>query len=189
MARPSKPASVIDIEGKSHRTKKEKIVRQRGEDAMESGIAMVKFPEVKKNKKASAEFDRITELLDKIKKNDRVYETVINRYCLMLAECTEIIEFKNELEKDLKRLKKTFKEASLAELEPERKMELCLDFAKSLEKTTRVLLNYDRELSKKRNMLLAIEKESGMTLAAMLRTVPKAPEKTTNALLEALGSG
>ena len=34
-----------------------------------------------------------------------------------------------------------------------------------------------------------IEKESGMTLAAMLRTIPKEPEKAANPLLEALNSG
>ena len=50
------------------------------------------------------------------------------------------------------------------------------------------MIKYDREIEKKRGMLLAIEKESGMTMAAMLRTIPKKQEQGTNPLLEVLCS-
>lgn len=82
MARPSKPVSVIQMEKKSHRTKKELASRKRAEDQMLAGDKIRKFPEVRENRKASMEWDRITEILDRIDKNDRTYETVINRYCL-----------------------------------------------------------------------------------------------------------
>ena len=68
MARPSKPVSVIQMEDKAHRTKKELASRKRAEDGMQSGEQIKKFPEVKENKKASMEWDRVTGLLDKIGK-------------------------------------------------------------------------------------------------------------------------
>lgn len=102
MARPSKPVSVIQMEKKSHRTKKELASRKRAEDQMLAGDKIRKFPEVRENRKASMEWNRITEILDRIDKNDRTYETVINRYCLMLAECRDMEKLKKTIEKALK---------------------------------------------------------------------------------------
>ena len=56
MARPSKPASVIKLEGKSHRTKKELRNREQAENSLLSGmfwfknlnlIAFYHFPELR----------------------------------------------------------------------------------------------------------------------------------------------
>ena len=189
MARPSKPVSVIQMEKKSHRTKKELASRKRAEDQMLAGDKIRKFPEVRENRKASMEWDRITEILDRIDKNDRTYETVINRYCLMLAECRDMEKLKKTIEKTIKDLIKAFKEQVLAEVSPTEKAELLINFTEQIYKMSATLIKYDREIEKKRAMLLAIEKESGMTLAAMLRTIPKEPEKAANPLLEALNSG
>ena len=82
-----------------------------------------------------------------------------------------------------------FKKNVLAELDAERKAELSIEFADKMARLSGTLIKYDKEIDKKRAMLLAIEKESGMTMAAMLRSIPKEPEKTTNPLLEALGGG
>ena len=84
---------------------------------------------------------------------------------------------------------KAFKEQVLAEVSPTEKAELLINFTEQMYKMSATLIKYDREIEKKRAMLLAIEKESGMTLAAMLRTIPKEPEKAANPLLEALNSG
>ena len=135
------------------------------------------------------QWDRITEILDRIDKNDRTYETVINRYCLMLAECRDMEKLKKTIEKSIKNLIKAFKEQVLAEVSPTEKAELLINFTEQMYKMSATLIKYDREIEKKRAMLLAIEKESGMTLAAMLRTIPKEPEKAANPLLEALNSG
>lgn len=189
MARPSKPMSVIQMEKKSHRTKEELASRKRAEDQMLAGDKIRKFPEVRENRKASMEWDRITEILDRIDKNDRTYETVINRYCLMLAECRDMEKLKKTIEKSIKNLIKAFKEQVLAEVSPTEKAELLINFTEQMYKMSATLIKYDREIEKKRAMLLAIEKESGMTLAAMLRTIPKEPEKAANPLLEALNSG
>ena len=51
MARPSKPVSVIQMEKKSHRTKKELASRKRAEDQMLAGDKIRKFPEVRENRK------------------------------------------------------------------------------------------------------------------------------------------
>ena len=76
MARPAKPVNVIQMEKKSHRTKKELAVRQKSEQEMLSGERIDKFTEVKNNTKASREFDRVVKILDSIEKNDKMYETV-----------------------------------------------------------------------------------------------------------------
>ena len=189
MARPSKPVSVIQMEDKAHRTKKELASRKRAEDGMQSGEQIKKFPEIKENKKASMEWDRVTGLLDKIGKNDRMYETVINRYCLILAECRDLENFRKTVKTNMKNMNTLFKENVLAEMNIEEKAELSIEFADKMARLSATLIKYDKEIDKKRAMLLAIEKESGMTMAAMLRSIPKEPEKTTNPLLEALGGG
>ena len=190
MARPSKPVSVIQNENKSHRTKKELASRKQAESGMLSGAEISKFPETKADRKASKEFDRVTEILSAIGKNDRMYETIINRYCIMLSECRNIEKLKKEMEKNIKNLSKSFKENMLqATLTPEERAVLTSDFSKQICKLANTMLKYDKEIDKKRTMLLAIEKETGMTMAAALRTIPKQEEKETNALLQVLGGG
>ena len=182
MARPAKPVNVIQMEKKSHRTKKELAVRQKSEQEMLSGERIDKFTEVKNNTKASREFDRVVKILDSIEKNDKMYETVINRYCLMLAECRELEDLKKTISVNIKHMIKLFKENIVA------KALLYIDFAREIAQLSNTLIKYDREIEKKRGMLLAIEKESGMTMAAMLRTIPKKQEQGTNPLLEVLCS-
>ena len=139
MARPSKPVSVIQMEKKSHRTKKELASRKRAEDQMLAGDKIRKFPEVRENRKASMEWDRITEILDRIDKNDRTYETVINRYCLMLAECRDMEKLKKTIEKSIKDLTKAFKEQVLAEVSPTEKAELLIYFTGQMYKMSATL--------------------------------------------------
>ena len=50
-----------------------------------------------------------------------------------------------------------------------------------------MLLGYDSAIQSKRKMLLDIEKENIMTIAAALRSIPKKSGDKKNALLEALG--
>lgn len=188
MARPAKPVNVIQMEKKSHRTKKELAARQKSEKEMLSGERIEKFPEVKNNTKANREFERVVKILDSIEKNDKMYETVINRYCLMLAECRELEDLKKTISVNIKHMIKLFKENIVAEAEPEAKALLYIDFAREIAQLSNTLIKYDREIEKKRGMLLAIEKESGMTMAAMLRTIPKKQEQGTNPLLEVLCS-
>lgn len=86
MPTPSKPTSVIKMEGKSHRTKQELKQREAAESALAMGLPLKVRSEVKNNKAALKEFKRISMLLETIGKNDAIVENVINRYCLISAE-------------------------------------------------------------------------------------------------------
>jgi hypothetical protein len=92
MARPSKPTALLVLEGKSHKTKAELEYRQSAEDLLTTGVHMKKWPEVRRNRHASMEFDRICSLLKEIGKDDALHEGVVNRYCLLRAECVEFEE-------------------------------------------------------------------------------------------------
>ena len=59
MARPSKPVIVLEMEGRSHRTKEELKTRQAGEAQTLSGLRLSERPEVKTDAAAHREFLRL----------------------------------------------------------------------------------------------------------------------------------
>jgi hypothetical protein len=172
---PPKPFSVLKSEGKSHRTKKELKLREEGEKALSTGIALKARSEVKKNKIANKEFKRINELLKKIEKNDAIYEAVINRYCLIYAECIEFENKKVELYGIIDELKKQF-ELSKEYLQDEEMAKETRKFTRSISEILGSIVELDKQLQPKRKMLLDIEKENIMTIASALRVIPKKPE-------------
>lgn len=175
MPTPPKPFSVLKSEGKSHRTKKELKVREQGEKALSTGTALKARSEVKKNKIANKEFKRINELLKKIEKNDAIYEAVINRYCLIYAECIEFENKKVELYGIIDELKKQF-ELSKEYLQDEEMAKETRKFTRSISEILGSIVELDKQLQPKRKMLLDIEKENIMTIASALRVIPKKPE-------------
>ena len=68
----------------------------------------------------------------------------------------------------------------------ETKAELVIELSRELAKITNAINNIDKIIQSKRKMLLDIEKENIMTIAAALRSIPKNEEKKSSALLEAL---
>lgn len=174
--RPPKPFTVLSSEKKSHRTKAELAQRKNEEQALLTGQKLKESREVKENPVAHKEFRRVIKLLETIQKNDAIYEQSINRYCLMIAECAEINEKRAEMWKDIKIL-----EEHQSEFEDVKEY---FDLLISLQKNAMAL---DKQLQSKRSMLLSLEKENAMTIASALRSIPKTPEKKTNALLQALG--
>ena len=76
MARPAKPAAVIEYEKKSHRTKAEIEKRRKEEGKLLTGQGMKERKEVKEDKDAHREFLRIRKLLRGIGKDDALYEQV-----------------------------------------------------------------------------------------------------------------
>jgi phage terminase small subunit len=179
MPTPPKPFSVLTTEKKSHRTKAELKQREEGEKALATGKALKERPEVKNNAIAHKEFKRLSSLLKTIGKNDAIYEGVINRYCLMVAECNEFEELKSRLHSELSELGRKHYEGEIA-------------FTEYLEYKDRLqnkLISCDKQLQSKRKMLLDIEKENIMTIAAALRSIPKKEEKSSNKLLEVLKDG
>lgn len=176
MPTPTKPFTVLTSEKKSHRTKKELKQRQQGEAALSTGTALKERSEVRNNAVAHKEFKRINELLKRISKNDAIYEGVINRYCLMQAECNEFEELKASLYGELSELGKKYYEGDIQFTE-------YLDYKDKLQNK---IISCDKQLQSKRKMLLDIEKENIMTIAAALRSIPKKEDKSSNKLLEAL---
>nr|WP_295678799.1 hypothetical protein [uncultured Lachnoclostridium sp.]DAE05621.1 MAG TPA: hypothetical protein [Siphoviridae sp. cthL03] len=181
MPTPPKPYIVLANEKKSHRTKKELNQRKQGEEALSTGVAMKERPEVKSNPIAHKEFLRLNKLLKEIQKNDAINELVINRYCMLVAECFDFEEKRESFYRDIQELvndKDKLIDSEEMSLSAYYKMKYNLQ-------TT--IINLDKQVQSKRKMLLDIEKENIMTIASALRSIPKKTETKTNALLKALG--
>ena len=174
MPTPTKPASVLKYEKKSHRTKAEMRQREKAEEDLLTGKKLKESQEVKNNELAHREFLRIKKLLVEIGKNDDLYSGVINRYCMISAECREFEEKRESIYRRQEELEKRSDEMEIDE------------YIKLQNETSKMLLSFDRQIQAKRKMLLDIEKENVMTIASALRSVPKKPEKKKNALREAL---
>ena len=165
MPTPPKPFVVLSSEGKSHRTKKELRERKVSEDALITGRPMREFSDVRTDPDAHERFKKINALLKGIGKNDAIYEGVINRYCLLHSECLSLNRRKNEVNEDLRVMSTP---ESRASMEP-------TEYYKMRERLAALIVSLDRQLQTKRKMMLDIEKENIMTIAASLRSVPKTP--------------
>jgi len=178
MPTPPKPFTVLSQEKKSHRTKKELEQRKKGEAALSSGVALRERPEVRNNPTAHKEFLRLNKLLKGIEKNDAIYEPVINRYCMLQAECNDFEEKRESFYRDIQELtndRETF--ADNDDLSSYYKMKNNMQSQ---------IIALDKQVQAKRKMLLDIEKENIMTIAAALRSIPKKENKSSNKLLEVL---
>lgn len=179
MPTPTKPAKVIALEKKSHKTKAELNQREQAEKSLLTGRILKESKEVQGNPLAHKEFLRLSKLLNSIEKNDDLYGSTINRYCLLLAECTEFQEKREKMYEQICELEESRDSfADAADLPAYYKLQ------NSMQKN---LIALDRQVQAKRKMLLDIEKENIMTIASSLRSIPKKPEGKKNALLEALG--
>jgi hypothetical protein len=185
MSRPPKPFSVLSSEKRSHRTKKELNMRKEGEESLTTGITLKERDTTKNNLVSHKEFMRVNELLKTIGKNDAIYEAVINRYCLMQAECVDLEERREHFFNLIESLTETFEQVS-EELAGSEKAEKLIEFTKEITKLSNGMMSIDKILQTKRKMLLDIEKENIMTIAAALRNIPKQPENKSNKLLDAL---
>lgn len=179
MPTPPKPANVIKLEGKSHRTKAELNQRKQAEESLLTGKVLKESKEVKQNELAHKEFLRLQKLLKTIEKDDDLYGSTINRYCLLLAECTEFQEKREKMYEQMCELEES--RDSFADTDD------LATYYKLQNNMQKNLIALDRQVQAKRKMLLDIEKENVMTIASSLRSIPKKPEKKKNALLEALG--
>ena len=174
--RPSKPVAVIMAEGKSHRTKAELEARKKGEAAFATGVALQEKAETANNLVAHREFLRVTELLTNIGKCDALYENIINRYCLIYAECRDFEEKRERFSLDLEEMMDKLDNSTT-------------EYYRLKSDMQKNIINLDKQVQSKRKMLMDIEKESIMTLAAAMRSVPKTPENDANPLLAVLGGG
>lgn len=183
--RPSKPAAVIEAEKKSHRTKAELEARKNAESGLLSNRKLQERKEVKENKTAHAEFQRVSKLMKAIGKDDALYSSGINTYCLLYAEIGDLHEQMKMLDETGEMLRETF--GHLVD-DPERAIdpEEIIQFEKAFTRLISQRLNISAVIDKKRKMMLDIDKENVMTISAALRSIPKKPEKKENALMAAL---
>lgn len=190
MPTPTKPFKVLTSEKKSHRTKAELKLREEGEKSLSTDIELKERKEVRQNKVAHKEFKRVQKILKNIDKNDAIYEAVINRYCLLQAECFDLEERREECYNLISKLREEEKEL-IAELKDRENIDELIDYkleyAKSLAKMMSSMSTIDKQIQAKRKMLLDIEKENVMTIASALRCVPKKEDRETdNPLLKVL---
>ena len=182
MARPPKSAEVIEIEGKSHRTKKELAVRKAAEKELLSGEMLKENSEIRNDKIAHREFLRVRRLLRSIKKDDEIYGNAVRRYCVTASKLQDeenSIRILKEDRDSLRGSKSDFEERG------------------ELDEYYRMLLKMEDTITKKESLTTQLrremtdfEKENCMTIKSSLRTIPKQPETKTSALKEALlGTG
>ena len=176
MPTPPKPVNILKLEKKSHRTKKELVERERAELSLLTGTTLKETKEVRANELAHREFIRVRKLLRTIEKDDDLYGAIINRYCLLHAEC---IEFKEKREKVYEQMQGL--EQSKDSFEANDDLKTYYSMLITMQKN---LLALDSQVQSKRKMLLDIEKENIMTIAASLRSIPKKSDKKKNPLLE-----
>lgn len=181
MPTPAKPYTVLVSEKKSHRTKAELKQRQQAESALATGVALKESPAVKNNAIAHKEFTRLNKLLKGIEKNDALYEQIINRYCLIIAECAEMEKQKESIQAQARRF-----EEKLDELGADADFNDLRHAINDLGKIYATAIALDKQIQTKRRMLMDIEKENIMTIASALRSIPKKAEKHDNPLLKAL---
>ena len=166
VGRPAKPAAAIEADNKRQRvTKREIASRKAHEKALLTGKKIVEQAAVKNNPIAHAEFLRVSKLMGTIGKNDDLYGAIINRYCMMAAECDELHKQKTKI-------------ATMAEETTDPNMSI---------KLQKLYDGVDKNLDAKRKMMAEIEKENCMTVASALRSIPKKPDaEIKNPILEIL---
>lgn len=161
MPTPSKPITLIT----KHMSKEERKAREEAEKELVSGQRMSEWPEVRKNKVAHKHFKRLAPLYEAIGKDDALIEPVINRYCLLQAECLAFQDDDRRLRERLDQL-----DAQQEVLEYTEYIRLVLELEKQIAAN-------DTKLQAKRKMLLDIERETLMTLKAQMAAIPKKQEE------------
>lgn len=189
MPTPPKPYAVLTNEKRSHRTKAELEQRKKAEESLVSGVKMKEAPEVRSNEEAHKQYKRVKKLLDAIEKGDDLYGATINRYCMITAEIKQLETDRSHYADMIREMQEDLHEQKDKLENPVEYIELLADVGRSMVKITASINAIDKMIQQKRKMLLDIEKESVMTIASSLRSIPKTEEKASNPLLEALRSG
>ena len=181
MPTPAKPFKVLSTENKSHRTKAELEIRKLAEEQLCTGVKMKERPEVKNNAIAHKEFARINKLLKTIDKNDELFASVINRYCLMYAECKDFEKERNDFVRRAKNLEE--KETMLVDETNEMSY---TEFYNLLNELESKVIALDKQIQAKRKMMFEYEKENLMTIASGLRSIPKKETTAADPLVNAM---
>lgn len=171
MARPSKPIALVE----GHRTKDELAERRNAETAMLTHVPMEREFLKKEHPRAAREFGRVKKLLASIGKDDALYEQIINTHCLLVEECEQIGDVRNQFIKSKEELQSEYRAGALGD--PEKDGMQASEYYRLLVKISQSILGCDKELMAKRKMLLDIDKENVLTVQSALRSIPKKPEE------------
>ena len=172
MSRPSKAAGART----GHMTKAEETARAAAERAMLTGKPLEEQPQVAASEAAHREFLRVHPILAALGKDDALYENVINRYCLLRAECEEFERLRAEFLQNLGALQQDPRLDAAERYKIQAQMQ-------------KAVLDADNRVQAKRKMMFDIEKECAMTVASALRSVPKTAAQPKNPLMELIGDG
>ncbi|NBI63690.1 hypothetical protein D3Z38_11640 [Clostridiales bacterium] len=170
----AKPYLVLEQEKKSHRTKDELRQRREAEKALITGKKLKEWPEIRENKVAHKEFLRVQKVLESIEKFDEIFAPVVNRYCLLQAECKDFEEKREVFYQNVRNLEEEWQR------DPEEMSQS--EYFKLLSQMEKVLIDCDKQVQAKRKMLLDLEKEMCMTVASALRSIPKKPKEKKDPL-------
>lgn len=166
MPTPTKPAAVLEGEKRSHRTKEELSRRKIAEQALLSQTKIREAPAVRASPAAHKEFRRLVKLLEKIEKDDALYQGPINRYCQLSAECGEMEEKREVFFRGIAQLEAQYEETGGGGM-------TASEYFACLGRMQSQVIALDKQVMAKRRMLLDIERECLMTIASALRSVPK----------------
>ena len=171
MARPSKPVALVE----GHRTKDELKVRRNAEAAMLTNVPMKMTQEVKENKIAAKEFRRLKKLFASIGKDDDLYSMMINTHCILVAECQQIQDVRDQFVQSKRELQADYHNGMTGD--PAEDGMQTREYYKLLAKIVGAIIDCDKQLMAKRKMILDIDKENILTVQSALRSIPKKPEK------------
>lgn len=176
--RPPKQLTLV----KGHLTKEQKETREKAEKALVTSYVMKPWAKTKRNDTAMKQFKKIKKAFSKIGQDDLCFESVLNRYCIIFAECDETEQTRETI---LAAMRDTLanKDEIMTEIG-------ILDFYTRITEMAGKANDCDRTLAKKREMLLSIERENIMTVNAKLRAVPKKPaEEEADEMTKLLAGG
>lgn len=165
-----------------HRTKAEKEARQQAEQDMLSGKKCYERPSVRADPVAHAEFRRVAALLKAVGKDDALYSAAINRYCELYSE---IQRYQEEIVRRRGLMDELYNKFEGSDPDSDQ----IITFAKTYDSMAGKVDKMDGIIQQKRKMMLDIEKENGMTVAAALRAIPKDNAKKEENVLAAILGG
>ncbi len=168
--RNSKTIHAIEKENITHLTKEEIKQRKIAEAATLTGKPMAIPRWLSEEEKK--EFKKLRELFVLIKKNDAIYTNILARYCQLKVECEEYEEMIEECRQSRLELKSEYHSGSIDENDMS-----ASTYYRLLNSMQKNIVSLDKQIMSKRSMMLSIEKECAMTVAASLRSIPKKVEK------------
>ncbi len=171
MARPSKPYTLVE----GHRTKDELKIRREAEAAMLTGTPMKMTREIRGSKIAAAEFRRLKKLLAGIGKDDDLYSQIINTHCILVAECQQIQDVRDQFVKSKEELQEDYQNGITGD--PIQDGMKATEYYRLLARLAGAIIGCDKQLMAKRKMILDIDKENILTIQSALRSIPKKPKE------------